>query len=226
MPITVAIDGPAGAGKSTVAREVARALGYTLVDTGAIYRTVALLAQRRGIAFNDDAALAPLVEGLDIHFHFEDGVNRVEVAGEDVTNAIRTPQMSMGASAVSARQVVRAGLLELQRRLAGEGNAVLEGRDIGTVVCPHAQVKVYLDAHPAERAHRRHQELEQRGGEVPPYDQVLAEVKQRDAQDMGREHAPLRPAPDALILDSTQKGVEEVVAAIVERVRAAEGAAD
>ncbi|MEE8408592.1 MAG: (d)CMP kinase, partial [Myxococcota bacterium] len=132
--ITVAIDGPAGAGKSTVAKQSAERLGYTLVDTGAIYRAVALLAQRTGVDWTDDEKLGGLARSLDISFRFEDGVNHVFVNGEDVSTAIRMPEISMGASTVSARPVVRAGLLELQRRLGGAGGAVLEGRDIGTVV--------------------------------------------------------------------------------------------
>ncbi|HET6344693.1 MAG TPA: (d)CMP kinase, partial [Myxococcota bacterium] len=144
--ITVAIDGPAGAGKSTVAKEVARSLGYSLVDTGAIYRSVALLASRQGVAWDDDAGLEPIVKSLAIAFEFQDGVNRVFLAGEDVTDSIRTNDISKGAAAVSVRPLVRAGLLELQRRLAGEGGAVLEGRDIGTVVFPEAPIKFFLDA--------------------------------------------------------------------------------
>ncbi len=217
-PITVAIDGPAGAGKSTVAKRVAQALGFTLVDTGAIYRAVALTAHQRGVAFDDDDGLAAVVAELEISFEFAGEINRVMVNGQDVTTAIRTPEVSLGASAVSARKVVRDGLLALQRQLAGQGGAVLEGRDIGTVVFPAAPVKVYLDAAPEERARRRHAELLAKGGEVPDLDQVLAEVKQRDAQDMGREHAPLRPAEDAIILDSTRLTIEEVVTAVAEAV--------
>lgn len=218
--ITIAIDGPAGAGKSTVAKRVAEALGYTLVDTGAIYRAVALLARQQGVAWDDDAGLVPIVEGLDIHFRFAGGTNHVTVAGQDVTDAIRTPEMSMGASAVSARPVVRAGLLELQRRLAGQGGAVLEGRDIGTVVCPEAPVKVYLDAAAEERARRRFEELTDRG-ESADYETVLQEVLARDAQDQGRAASPLKPAADATILDSTKLDVDDVVQCIVALARRA-----
>jgi cytidylate kinase len=212
--ITVAIDGPAGAGKSTVAKRIAMALGYALVDTGAIYRAVALLASRAGIALDDDARLAQLVAGLDIDFRFEDGANHVFVSGEDVSLAIRAPEISMAASAVSARPAVRAGLLDLQRRLAGAGGAVLEGRDIGTVVFPDAPVKIFLDATAQERARRRHDELVARG-EPALYDDVLDEVRRRDAQDAGRDVAPLKAADDAIIVDSTRMSIDDVVARVV-----------
>lgn len=221
--VTVAIDGPAGAGKSTVAKAVAAALGYRLVDTGAIYRAVALLAQRQGVPLDDDARLAPLVSALVIDFAFEHGVNHVRVHGEDVTLAIRTPEVSRGASVVSARPVVRAGLLTLQRRLAGEGGAVLEGRDIGTVVCPDAPVKFFLDASLAERARRRQRELAEAGRESD-YAAVLADITVRDERDSSRDVAPLKAAPDARHLDSTALPVDEVVRRIVEAARAAEGA--
>ncbi len=217
--LTVAIDGPAGAGKSTVARAVAERLGYTLVDTGAIYRSVALLARRAGVASDDDEALAGIVADLDIGFALVGGVNRVLLAGEDVSEAIRAPETSMAASAVSARPVVRAGLLELQRRLAGDG-AVLEGRDIGTVVCPDAEVKVFLGASAEERARRRFEEL-RAAGDVTSYEQVLAEVNRRDARDTERDIAPLRAAEDATVVDSTRMTVDEVVATIVSLARAA-----
>jgi len=222
--VTVAIDGPAGAGKSTVAKAVAAAVGYRLVDTGAIYRAVALLAHRRGVALDDDGGLAPLVVGLVIDFALAGGVNRVRVHGDDVTDAIRTPEMSRGASVVSARPVVRAGLLDLQRRLAGEGGAVLEGRDIGTVVCPAAPVKFFLDATLAERARRRQRELAEAGRESE-YAAVLADITARDERDSRRDVAPLKPAPDAVILDSTALSVDEVVRRIVDAVRAAEARA-
>lgn len=219
--ITVALDGPAGAGKSTVAKRVARGLGFTLVDTGAIYRAVAWQAQRRGIGLEDDVGLAGIVTGFEIRFDLCGDRNRVFCAGEEITDAIRTPEISRGASVVSAQKVVRDGLLAVQRELAGRGDAVLEGRDIGTVVFPEAAVKIYLDASPAERARRRFEELAAKGGEVPDLDQVLAEVTCRDARDMEREHAPLRPAEDALILDSTALTIDEVVARVIEAVNEA-----
>ncbi len=222
MSITVAIDGPAGAGKSTVAKAVAQALSYRLVDTGAIYRSVALLARREKVGLDDDKALERIVRGLDIDFRMVDGVNRVFLRGEDVSEAIRTPEASRDASLVSARPTVRQGLLALQRRLAGHGGAVLEGRDIGTVVCPNAPVKIYLDADPEERARRRLEELRGKGKDVTHAD-VLSDMNARDAQDMAREHAPLKAAEDALHLDSTKLTPQEVLDHIVAAVRKAGG---
>jgi cytidylate kinase len=216
--VTVAIDGPAGAGKSTVAKAVARELGYRLVDTGAIYRTVALVARRQGIAWDDDGGLGAVVSGLDVDFHLEGGVNHVRAGGEDVTEAIRAPDISQGASVVSARPVVRAGLLELQRRLAGAGGAVLEGRDIGTVVCPDAEVKFFLDASLGERARRRQRELVT-AGRPAEFDTVLADITARDERDRSRDVAPLKPADDAVVLDSTIMPVDEVVHVIAEAAR-------
>jgi cytidylate kinase len=218
-PFIVAIDGPAGAGKSTAAKRLAAALGFALVDTGAIYRAVALAASRQGIAFDDDARLAGVLERLDVRFEPLPGGEgqRVLLGGEDVSQAIRTPPMSLGASAVSARPVVRAGLLELQRRLAtapGNRGAVLEGRDIGTVVFPDADLKVFLTASPEVRARRRHAELRARG-EPATYEDVLADQTRRDRDDSTREVAPLRPAGDAVLLDTSALGLEEVVAALV-----------
>jgi cytidylate kinase len=222
-PFIVAIDGPAGAGKSTAAKRLAAALGFALVDTGAIYRAVALAASRQGIAFDDDARLAGVLQRLDVRFEPlpAGGGQRVLLGGEDVSQAIRTPPMSLGASAVSARPVVRAGLLELQRRLAtapGNRGAVLEGRDIGTVVFPDADLKVFLTASPEVRARRRHAELQARG-DPASYQDVLADQTRRDRDDSTREVAPLRPADDAVLLDTSALGLEEVVAALV---RAAE----
>lgn len=218
--ITVAIDGPAGAGKSTVAKEVARRLGFSLVDTGAIYRSVTLLALRNQIALDDDAQLENIVRNLHIEFRFANGVNRVTLRGEDVTDAIRNPEVSRGSSKVSARPNVRAGLLALQRQLAGEGGAVLEGRDIGTVVCPNAKVKIFLSATQEARALRRYKELVERG-ETTNYEHVLQDLVARDEQDTARAHAPLKAAADALILDSTQMSVEQVITTIVDAVQRA-----
>ena len=221
--LIVAIDGPAGAGKSSVARAVAVRLGLSLVDTGAIYRCVALAAQRADIAWDDDDGLARLLPWLDIGFRFEEGQNKVLMRGEDVSEAIRSPEVSRGASAVSARPVVRAGLLELQRRLArgAPGGAVLEGRDIGTVVFPQADVKLFVTASDEVRAARRHAELTAKGVEVS-LEQVLAEQRQRDHDDSTRELAPLKPAHDAATLDTSQMPLDEVVdrvARMVEQAR-------
>jgi cytidylate kinase len=221
-PFIVAIDGPAGAGKSTVSRLVATRLGFAMVDTGAIYRAVALAAVRRGVALDDDARLAELLPSVEIHFapsSTPGAGQRVLLGGEDVSAEIRTPPMSLGASKVSARPVVRAGLLDLQRRLAlAEENAgaVLEGRDIGTVVFPDADVKFFLTASPEERARRRHAELRAKG-DPQPFEEVLADQLRRDRDDSERAVAPLRPAPDAVVVDTS--GVE--LAAVVERLAGA-----
>lgn len=211
-PVIVAIDGPAGAGKSTVSKILAVRLGFTLVDTGAIYRCVALKARRAGVAFDDQVGLQRVLDGLDVRFRMEDDVNRVLLDGEDVSQAIRTPENSLAASQVSSRPVVRDGLLELQRRLAlaAEQGAILEGRDIGTVVFPDADVKVFLHADPAVRAKRRYEELFQKGHEKP-VDEVLAEQNKRDREDSERAVAPLKAAADAVQLDSTQLPLSEVV---------------
>lgn len=217
-PFIVAVDGPAGAGKSTASRLLAERLGFALVDTGAIYRTVALAASRAGIAYHDDARLEALLPSLDIRFGPAPAAapaagQRVLLAGEDVSEAIRTPPVSLGASAVSARPVVRAGLLELQRRLAtapGNRGAVLEGRDVGTVVFPDADAKFFLTASDEVRARRRFAELEARG-DRSSLEQVLAEQRRRDRDDSRRAVSPLRPASDAIRIDTSGLALEEVV---------------
>ena len=205
----VAIDGPAGAGKSTVARQLARRLGFTIIDTGAIYRSVALAAQRAGISWEDDTGLARLLDtGLGLTFQGE----RVLLRGEDVTEAIRTPEISRGASVVSARPVVRQKLLQLQRDLgrAAPRGAVLEGRDIGTVVFPDADVKFFLTASDEARAQRRHAELNEKGLSVP-LPEVLSDQRRRDKDDTERAIAPLRAAADAVVVDTTGFDLEQVV---------------
>ena len=205
----VAIDGPAGAGKSTVARQLARRLGFTIIDTGAIYRSVALAALKAGIPWDDDQRLGELLdEGLGLTFDGE----RVLLRGEDVTEAIRTPEITRGASVVSARPVVRQKLLQLQRDLgrSAQRGAVLEGRDIGTVVFPDAQVKFFLTASDAARARRRHAELADKGLQVP-LDEVLTDQRRRDKDDTERSIAPLRAAPDAVVIDTTGLDLDEVV---------------
>ena len=222
-PFIVAIDGPAGAGKSTAARRLAARLGFSMVDTGAIYRAVALAAAREEIAFDDDVRLAALLPGLRIRFEVaEGGGQRVLLDGVDVSAEIRTPAMSLGASAVSARPVVRDALLDLQRRLAtAEGNrgAVLEGRDIGTVVFPDADLKFFLTAAPEVRARRRHDELQAKG-QLVPLAQVLAEQEKRDFDDTQRAVAPLRAAADALLVDTSGLTLDGVVDALADAVRA------
>jgi cytidylate kinase len=215
-PQIVAIDGPAGAGKSTVARQLARRLGFTMIDTGAIYRSVALAARREGLAWDDDDSLRALLDrGLGLGFlpvPDADGAQRVLLHGHDVSSAIRTPEISRGASVVSARPVVREKLLELQRELgrsAHEG-AVLEGRDIGTVVFPDAEVKFFLTASDEARARRRHAELSEKGLDVG-LDEVLSDQRRRDRDDTEREISPLKAAPDALLIDTTGIDLAQVV---------------
>jgi cytidylate kinase len=202
---------------------VAAALGFALVDTGAIYRAVALAASRLGIAYDDDARLGGILPRLAIRFEPLPGGagQRVLLDGEDVSAAIRTPPMSLGASAVSARPVVREGLLALQRRLATapeNRGAVLEGRDIGTVVFPDADAKFFLTAAPEVRARRRHAELRARG-DPARFEEVLADQVRRDRDDSTREVAPLRPAADATLLDTSALALEEVVGSLVRAVR-------
>lgn len=219
-PFIVAIDGPAGAGKSSVSKILARRLDFSLVDTGAIYRCVALSATREGIALDDDEKLKELLGRLQVSFRVVGEENRVFLGGEDVSGLIRTPDISMGASKVSSRPVVRDGLLSLQRRLALESpkGAILEGRDIGTVVFPDADAKFFLSANAEIRARRRFEELFQKGVESSLED-VLADQTQRDKQDSTREVAPLKPADDALQLDSTSMPLSEVVRTIEKQVR-------
>ncbi len=228
-PFIVAIDGPAGAGKSSASRLLAARLGFALVDTGAIYRAVALAAGRAGVALDDDGPLERLLPTLAIRFAPPPGPGasqRVFLGAEEVSEAIRTPAISLGASAVSARPVVRAGLLDLQRRLARASEnrgSVLEGRDIGTVVFPDADLKIFLTASESERAHRRWLELHARG-DPSTVEQVLAEQRRRDRDDSERAVAPLRPAPDARLLDSSHLGLEAVVEMLAREVEARLGA--
>jgi cytidylate kinase len=214
--IVIAIDGPSGAGKSTITRLLAQRLGYLYLDTGAMYRSVALLARRQGIRTDDDGGLRRLCENLTLAFERLDGTLRVLANGEDVSTAIRTPEVSLLASAVSARKVVRDQMQHLQRRMGEEGGVILEGRDIGTAVFPDAEVKFFLSASAEERGKRRYLELRQKGEEVS-LETTIREVRQRDRQDEEREHAPLRRAEDAVEVDSTGMTVEEVLQAM-ERV--------
>jgi len=215
--LVVAIDGPAGAGKSTVSKRLTEALGYRLLDTGALYRAVAYAARQRGVAWDDEQGLGELARGLDIEFRLDGERNRVILAGQDVSDAIRTPEMSEGASIVSALGAVRAGLLDLQRSLGAEGGVVAEGRDIGTVVFPAAEIKFFLTASPEERARRRYEELVGRG-QVVDFQSTLDDIVSRDQRDSQRDVAPLVCAEDALEVDSTGKGLDEVVAEMLAAV--------
>lgn len=221
----VAIDGPAGAGKSTVAKRVAEVCGLSLVDTGAIYRTLAWIANNEGISHDDEDVLAERAVQLQIRFRMAAGENHTWLMRgereEDVSAYIRTPEMSLAASAVSRHPKVRGALLELQRRL-GANESVLEGRDIGTVVFPNAPLKIFLTASAQERARRRAEELAFRGV-AEPYDKVLAEILQRDKQDSERAVAPLKPAADSWYLDSTDLTAEEVVEQVRLRVEKERG---
>lgn len=219
----VAIDGPAGAGKSTIAREVARQLGFQLIDTGAIYRTVACKALEQGVALDDAERLAAIADDLEMRFTFDQqGDHHVWCNGQRLDEAIRAEAVSQAASKVSAHPEVRQALLDLQRQLGRADDSVLEGRDIGTVVFPDAEVKVFLTASPTERARRRTEQLQQRGEEVD-YEEVLAEIEARDERDRTRPVAPLRQAEGAVAIDSTAHDIDEVVRQIlaaVERVSA------
>jgi cytidylate kinase len=223
----VAIDGPAGAGKSTVARRLADALGYVLVDTGAMYRVVALAARRANVDWADGEAVGALanrlVEARALAFHRDAarGV-RVELEGGDVSDAIRTPDMGMGASQVSAHKPVRDALLDLQRQAGEGGGVVLEGRDIGTVVFPDAEVKFFLTARAEVRARRRFDELRAKGDTSVTFEATLSDVQQRDEQDSTRAVAPLRQAEGAVLVDSSERGIDDVVAQMAALVRAKE----
>lgn len=227
----VAIDGPAGAGKSTVARRLADALGYVLVDTGAMYRAVALAAERAGVAWTDGPKLAALahdlVERKALGFERDAGLGvrvKLETDGvrEDISDAIRTSDIAQGASTVSAHGEVRAVLLELQRVAGRAGGVVLEGRDIGTVVFPDAELKFFLTASAETRATRRHAELVAKGQTIT-FEETLADVKRRDAQDEGRAVAPLKRADGAILVDSTDLSFEETVAKMLDDVKRVTG---
>ncbi|AKF06606.1 (d)CMP kinase [Sandaracinus amylolyticus] len=218
--LVVAIDGPAGAGKSTVSRRLAARLGYTLVDTGALYRAIALAAREIGISWDDGPGLGSLARRLPLALEPSEEGSRVIVDGEDRSSDIRTPEISQGASIVSQHPDVRVALLDLQRRLGAEGGVVLEGRDIGTVVFPDAEVKVFLTASDEERARRRTAELQARGA-AQPIDQVLAEIRERDRRDSTRPIAPLKPARDAITVDTTALDLDAVVETLVGIVRGA-----
>ena len=216
--ISIAIDGPSGAGKSTLARSIAAKLGYLYVDTGAIYRTIGLYALENGVDPKDEAAVTATLPDIQVGLEYgEDGLQHMLLNGRDVTKDIRLPDVSLYASAVSAHPPVRAFLLEMQRKLARENNVIMDGRDIGTVVLPDADVKVYLTATAAARARRRCLELEQRGT-PQPFEKVLAEIEERDYNDSHRATAPLRQAEDAVLLDTTELDFVQSEAAMMKLI--------
>ena len=216
--ISIAIDGPSGAGKSSLSRRLAAELGYIYVDTGAMYRTVGLHALRSGADTEDEDAVAALLPGIRLEMRYVDGVQHMFLNGEDVSGLIRTEEVSMAASHVSAHPSVRAFLLDTQRTLAKANNVLMDGRDIGTVVLPDADLKIYLTASAEERARRRCLELSERGT-PKAYEEVLREINERDYQDMHRDIAPLREAADAVHFDTTKLSFEESEQALLSLIQ-------
>lgn len=216
--INVAIDGPAGAGKSTVARGAAKQLGYIYVDTGALYRAVGLNALRNEIETKNTKAVAESIDGIKVDIVFSNGEQRVLLNGEDVSEEIRTPDASMAASNVSAVPEVRAFLFDLQRDIAKRNSCIMDGRDIGTVVLPDAQVKIFLTASPETRADRRYKELIEKGTQAD-YNSVLDDIIKRDYNDMHRDIAPLKPAEDSVMFDTTGLALEDSVAAVIKIIK-------
>ena len=217
--VSIAIDGPSGAGKSTLARSAAAELGYLYVDTGAIYRTIGYYAHANHIDPKDEQAVASALPQVRVELTYgDDGLQHMLLNGQDVTKEIRLPEISLCASAVSAHPGVRAFLLEMQRELARTHNVIMDGRDIGTVVLPDADVKIFLTASPEARARRRMLELEQRGT-PEPYEKILKEIEQRDWNDSHRATAPLRQAEDAVLLDTTELNFEESREALLKLIR-------
>ena len=217
-PPVIAIDGPAASGKGTIAQGVARALDYRYLDSGSLYRLVALTALRRGVAVDDERALARIAAGLEPVFAGE----RIEIDGADVAQAIRTPAITDAASRIAVLAGVRQALLARQRKFRRAPGLVADGRDMGTVVFPDAALKVYVTASAEERARRRHKQLIEKGNSVI-IDSLLQDIRERDARDKGRTVAPLRPADDAIVLDTTGMSIEESIAFVLERYRSQRG---
>ncbi len=217
MSINIAIDGPAGAGKSTIAKMVSAELGYIYVDTGALYRTIALYIMENNISDND---IPEKINKADVSLKFIDGTQRVFLGDRDVSGLIRTPQISMEASRTSAIPAVREYLFDTQQKIAKENNVIMDGRDIGTVVLPDAQVKIFLTATPEERANRRYRELSEKP-DCPSYEDILKDIIERDHNDMNRPVAPLKQADDAVLVDTTnltlEQSVEEIIKIINEK---------
>lgn len=216
--ISVAIDGPSGAGKSTVARAAAMKLCYVYVDTGAMYRAIGLAVCRKGVSGEDAAGIAAALHGIEIALRYENGTQHVLLCGEDVSDAIRTPEIAYYASKVSAVPEVRQFLLDLQRNMAKKSNILMDGRDIGTVILPDAQVKIFLTASAKCRAERRYRELIAKGQDVT-LERVLSDIESRDEQDRTRAIAPLRQAEDAVLLDTGNLTLEESIEAVLRIIR-------
>ncbi len=217
MSYNIAIDGPSGAGKSTIAKFLAKKLNILYLDTGAMYRGVGYFVTKRGIDPADEQRVLSVLDEISMEIIYDNGSQRVIVCGEDVTPFIREHSISMAASTVSKIPAVRIKLVELQRKIASSTDCVLDGRDIGTYVLPDAKYKFFLTAAPEERARRRHVELTEKGSDIT-FEEVLADVKARDYQDMNRDFAPLKPADDAVIIDSTNMSVEDVAESICNKL--------
>ncbi|SOB91480.1 (d)CMP kinase [Pseudobutyrivibrio ruminis] len=215
MAMNVAIDGPAGAGKSTIAKAVAAKKGYVYVDTGAMYRAMALYFLRAGIASDDEKSISKKVDEIVVSIKYEDGAQHVILNGEDVTGLIRTEEVGNMASATSVYSAVRTKLVALQQELAKTTDVIMDGRDIGTVVLPNADVKVFLTASVECRAKRRFDELKAKGAN-PDFDQIAKDIEERDYRDSHREISPLKQADDAVLVDSSDMTIDEVVAAIID----------
>lgn len=218
MSINIAIDGPAGAGKSTIAKKLAQELGYVYVDTGAMYRAMAYYFLQQGIDKTDEAAINAAVDGADVTIRYVDGAQQVLLNGEDVTGSLRSEQVGNMASNTSVYPAVRVKLVALQQKLAQTTDVIMDGRDIGTCVLPDAQVKIYLTASVGTRAKRRYDELVEKG-EKPDLAKIEADIEERDYRDMHREMSPLRQADDAVLVDSSEMNIEQVVSAILEIVK-------
>lgn len=214
MSINIAIDGPAGAGKSTIAKAAAKELGYIYVDTGALYRSIAYYVMSQGKDVNNRSAVEMLLQDIVPELKYIDGQQHVFVNGEDVTGKIRTPEVSMATSVVSAIPRVRDFLFNLQQKIAAENDVIMDGRDIGTVVLPNADLKIFLTASPEARAERRYKELSQKEN-APAYEQVLSDIIKRDHEDSTRKIAPLKQAEDAVLLDTTDMTLEEATKTII-----------
>lgn len=218
MGINIAIDGPAGAGKSTIAKSAARVLNYIYVDTGALYRTLAYFAIQNNVSCSDEENIIPILKNAEIELKFENDKQCVFLNGTDISDFIRTPEISMGASDISAIPYVRTFLFDLQKNIAAQNNVIMDGRDIGTVVLPDADVKIFLTASPECRAERRYKELIEKGQNVN-YDDILADIIKRDYNDTHRDIAPLKQADDAVLIDTSLLSLSESENAVIDVIK-------